>query len=227
MADDLDVDALLEDLDVLCAGRSVSPPVAKPAATRSAAVTARPEAALEVTAKSTSTRGGSVDDELQDVLDELDISIDEDKSTATPSATVARSAPVAGRAAIASAGHAASALGGARCEVAMLGGSALPTGLGTRSCPKACNMLRCIKCDFKVCWFEDASWHPRSDYLFFRNGCTDPVKLKPNLVPTKGSRAYACQCAWTSVLDATAIAAVAQEKVDKKWRCLPGAQRHP
>ncbi|XP_065827500.1 cilia- and flagella-associated protein 418-like [Oscarella lobularis] len=65
---------------------------------------------------------------------------------------------------------------------------------------KTCNRLRCLSCDFRVVAFDDYEWDSASDYLFFRNNAPDFQKLKANLIRKSGSRAYACQCSWRSLL---------------------------
>lgn len=51
---------------------------------------------------------------------------------------------------------------------------------------RACDNLRCTSCDFRVIFFQDASWHPKSDYLFFRNNVPNLTRLRANLVKKKG-----------------------------------------
>eukprot|EP00041_Stephanoeca_diplocostata_P008452 m.125532 g.125532 ORF g.125532 m.125532 type:complete len:221 (-) comp17329_c0_seq1:382-1044(-) len=110
--------------------------------------------------------------------------------------------------------------GTGRCNPVLLGGSSHEMGMASISGKKPCDRLKCIDCDFKVCWFNDHKWDDHCDYLFFRNGCTDPDKLKSKLVASSRSRAYACQCAWVTV---TTLEPVANHSaVRKKWRCLPG-----
>lgn len=51
---------------------------------------------------------------------------------------------------------------------------------------RACDRLRCTSCDLHVIFFDDYSWHSRSDYLFFRNNVPDFERLKKNLVRKQG-----------------------------------------
>jgi hypothetical protein len=51
---------------------------------------------------------------------------------------------------------------------------------------RACNALRCTKCDFDVVRVVDMEWTDKCDYLFFRNHYPNLDKLKANLRPSKG-----------------------------------------
>eukprot|EP00035_Acanthoeca_spectabilis_P025080 m.456724 g.456724 ORF g.456724 m.456724 type:complete len:217 (+) comp21111_c0_seq1:124-774(+) len=216
MADDLDVDALLDDLDGLCTDKpTTSPPrlIREPTRPPAAQV---PKRTLPAAAPATVA---SIDDNLQSVLDELELD-EPEPSPHQSGGTTRRTVPVQA-CTTASPGQG----GAGRCEPTMLGGAATAMGQSSRGNAKACNMLRCITCDFKVCWFDGHRWDPNCDYLFFRNGCTDPVKLKPKLIADPTHRAYACQCAWASVSSPVSVGST--ERVDKKWRCLPGNKAHP
>eukprot|EP00960_Hanusia_phi_P050962 760520-Hanusia_phi.AAC.5 len=57
--------------------------------------------------------------------------------------------------------------GGTRkCVAIYLGGSKDETG---SSPGRACDKLRCTKCDFDVLRIKDMTWHSDCEYLFFRN----------------------------------------------------------
>eukprot|EP00037_Helgoeca_nana_P001584 m.27915 g.27915 ORF g.27915 m.27915 type:complete len:220 (-) comp11968_c0_seq1:1359-2018(-) len=219
MSDDLDVDALLDDLDGLCTDdiTAIAPKITAQKIRQSAPIS---KDSKKSSGRVVEEEGNDLDADLQDALDDLDLIELEDHTVDCESVKPPIREATHGGAATSSSG-----LVVGRCDPTVLGGSTIPMGQGSRSDSKACNMLRCISCDFKVCWFDNYSWHPRSDYLFFRNGCTDPVKLNPNLVVDVGSRAYACQCAWASVLKTSAVTAT--KRVEKKWRCLPGTRPHP
>jgi len=68
-----------------------------------------------------------------------------------------------------------------------------------------CLLLRCTSCDHQVIRIKDYKWHERSDLMFFRNNVPDLAKLQQNLIPTKGTCAYACQCSWHSTSSLTNI----------------------
>ena len=51
---------------------------------------------------------------------------------------------------------------------------------------RACNALRCTKCDFDVVRVVDMEWTDKCDYLFFRNHYPNLDKLKANLRSSKG-----------------------------------------
>eukprot|EP00051_Salpingoeca_urceolata_P010292 m.125352 g.125352 ORF g.125352 m.125352 type:complete len:211 (+) comp16651_c0_seq3:2063-2695(+) len=109
-----------------------------------------------------------------------------------------------------------------KCFPALVGGTALATGQNkSGAANRACSRLHCTACDFKICTFDDCSWDAdKCDYLFFRNNVPDFHKLKVNLVPTKGTRAYACQCCWRSVRETEPVASLGS---DLRWVC----GRHP
>eukprot|EP00038_Savillea_parva_P020369 m.31130 g.31130 ORF g.31130 m.31130 type:complete len:240 (-) comp4776_c0_seq1:1884-2603(-) len=239
MADDLDIDALLDDLDGYCAPEADGSPAPANKADKVAREPGRPVTPGCVVTRNTASKPSpDLDDSLQDILDDLDdieleshhhdprpthtktTVLHSDSAAPRDTAVTKRTRPVAAAPQTPAQGAA-----GARCDPALLGGTAVPMGQSVRSNRKACNMLRCIACDFKVCWFDGFVWHKSCDYLFFRNGCTDPARLKPKLVEKAGHRAYACQCAWAAVCDAAPVTTVAL--ADKKWRCLPGTSVHP
>eukprot|EP00658_Telonema_sp_P-2_P042083 TRINITY_DN30165_c0_g1_i1.p1 TRINITY_DN30165_c0_g1~~TRINITY_DN30165_c0_g1_i1.p1 ORF type:complete len:115 (+),score=13.54 TRINITY_DN30165_c0_g1_i1:198-542(+) len=60
--------------------------------------------------------------------------------------------------------------------------------------------LRCVKCDFKVLRFAGHRWSPSVDYLFFRNFMPSLDRMREELLPEPEYAAYACQCAWQSVM---------------------------
>ncbi|XP_025114874.1 protein C8orf37-like [Pomacea canaliculata] len=101
-----------------------------------------------------------------------------------------------------------------KCYPVFLGGSADPTGQGTSISHRTCDQLRCTACDFKVCMFDNLKWTHDTTYLFLRNNVPDFGKLKANLMPSKGSRAYCCQCSWRTM---TTI--VQLNDPDLKWVC--------
>eukprot|EP00039_Didymoeca_costata_P014224 m.227426 g.227426 ORF g.227426 m.227426 type:complete len:189 (+) comp15973_c0_seq1:357-923(+) len=106
---------------------------------------------------------------------------------------------------------------GQKCRVTKLGGSSHKMGRNTTASQLVCDKLRCVACDFQVCWFDDAEWDESCDYMFFRNGCTDPIKLKTKINHSPGRRAYACQCKWAS---AHGIGNLTEfGNVANKWTC--------
>jgi hypothetical protein len=88
-----------------------------------------------------------------------------------------------------------------KCSRIILGPSDMEIGLSTALQERCCGMLRCTKCDFRVLSFDDAYWSPKVDYLFFRNVMPDKEKLRKKLTKKGGTRAYACQCGWFSVME--------------------------
>ncbi|XP_033117554.1 protein C8orf37-like [Anneissia japonica] len=86
-----------------------------------------------------------------------------------------------------------------KCFPVYLGDSSSTMGAGSSIMQRSCNQLRCTSCDFKVVFYDDYIWHSTCDYLFLRNNVPDFQKLKAKLKKQKGSRAYACQCAWRSI----------------------------
>uniref|UniRef100_A0A6P8HUU1 Cilia- and flagella-associated protein 418 n=1 Tax=Actinia tenebrosa TaxID=6105 RepID=A0A6P8HUU1_ACTTE len=92
-----------------------------------------------------------------------------------------------------------------KCFNLILGGSQCSKGLCTVSEQRTCDQLRCTSCDFKVVMFDNYEWQRDCDYLFFRNNVPDFQKLKAKLITRRDVRAYACQCSWRSVKEATDI----------------------
>ena len=84
---------------------------------------------------------------------------------------------------------------------------------------KACDSLRCTSCDFDVISFDGVAWDESgAEYMFFRNNYPSESKMQPLMVPTRGSRAYCCQCSWRSLSGGD------REKVDAvagklRWVC--------
>eukprot|EP00002_Diphylleia_rotans_P025976 TRINITY_DN5154_c0_g1_i2.p1 TRINITY_DN5154_c0_g1~~TRINITY_DN5154_c0_g1_i2.p1 ORF type:complete len:243 (+),score=64.54 TRINITY_DN5154_c0_g1_i2:71-799(+) len=104
----------------------------------------------------------------------------------------------------------------AKCVDLIVAGTEVPLGLGSITFRRACDRMRCTSCDWKVYRFENYAWGDQTDYLFLRNNIPDFERLKPNLVSSKGSVAYACQCSWKSAYNI--------ERVDSfgtkfKWVC--------
>ncbi|KAJ7337979.1 hypothetical protein JRQ81_010505 [Phrynocephalus forsythii] len=104
---------------------------------------------------------------------------------------------------------------GKRCCPVYLGGSTAPYGIGTNLSQRTCDRLRCTACDFRVSQYNDYHWDKSCDYLFFRNNMPEFSKLRMKMVPKKGSRAYACQCAWRSIHELTDLSTDRQ----LRWVC--------
>ncbi|XP_066572043.1 cilia- and flagella-associated protein 418 isoform X1 [Amia ocellicauda] len=102
-----------------------------------------------------------------------------------------------------------------KCCPVFLGGSSVPSGVGTSISQRACSRLRCTSCDFRLATFDDHEWDPSCDYLFFRNNMPDCQKLKAKLLRKRGTRAYACQCSWRSVHSLTDL----RREQELKWVC--------
>ncbi|EDO49219.1 predicted protein [Nematostella vectensis] len=102
-----------------------------------------------------------------------------------------------------------------KCFTLLLGGTRFSKGLCTVSEQRTCDKLRCTSCDFKVVVFDNYAWDGDCDYLFFRNNVPDFHKLKVKLKTRKGTRAYACQCCWRSIVDLMDL----QTDATLKWVC--------
>ncbi|XP_061188462.1 cilia- and flagella-associated protein 418-like [Saccostrea echinata] len=103
---------------------------------------------------------------------------------------------------------------GRKCFPVYLGGSMCSQGIASSVSQRACDKLRCTSCDFKVCSFDNFEWSRDTDYLFLRNNAPDYERLKTNMVPRKGSRAYCCQCCHRSITEITKLA-----DPQLKWVC--------
>ncbi|KAI8922286.1 protein C8orf37 [Powellomyces hirtus] len=112
-------------------------------------------------------------------------------------------------------GHERESSGKAKCSTVWLSGSNDEAGKTIGQLRRACDRLRCTKCDFRCLSFPNNEWNDRSDYLFFRNHMPDRDKLQDNLVRAKGSIAYCCQCSWQSVTKAVDVRHVQ----NLKWVC--------
>ncbi|KAJ8411653.1 hypothetical protein AAFF_G00164610 [Aldrovandia affinis] len=104
---------------------------------------------------------------------------------------------------------------GRRCCPVFIGGSSIPSGVGTSISQRACSQLRCTSCDFRVTSFDDHVWDLSCDYLFFRNNMPDCQKLRAKLRRKRNARAYACQCSWHSTLLLTDL----RDQPELKWVC--------
>ncbi|KAK7498064.1 hypothetical protein BaRGS_00010652 [Batillaria attramentaria] len=134
-------------------------------------------------------------DDIDDLLDEVENKYVEKKKAVTDSRSRAAK-PVR------------------RCYPVYLGGSVHQPGQGTSLSQRACDRLRCTACDFKVCMFNNFKWASDTNYLFLRNNAPDFDKLKAKLSPSKGSRAYCCQCCWRTVKDLVQL-----NDPELKWVC--------
>lgn len=103
---------------------------------------------------------------------------------------------------------------GKKCFPVYLGGSSCSQGMANSFSQRACDKLRCTSCDFKVCSFDNFEWHSDTDYLFLRNNVPDFHRLKSNLAPKNGCRAYCCQCSHRSVQKLTQLS-----DPQLKWVC--------
>lgn len=103
---------------------------------------------------------------------------------------------------------------GKKCFPVYLGGSSCSQGMANSFSQRACDKLRCTSCDFKVCSFDNFEWHSETDYLFLRNNVPDFHRLKSNLTPKNGCRAYCCQCSHRSIKDLTQLS-----DPQLKWVC--------
>ncbi|XP_062394475.1 cilia- and flagella-associated protein 418 [Sardina pilchardus] len=102
-----------------------------------------------------------------------------------------------------------------RCCPVFVGGSTIPSGVGTSNSQRVCDQLRCISCDFRIASFDDHEWDSTCDYLFFRNNMPDCHRLRAKLRRRRGARAYACQCSWHSAVALTDL----RDQPQLKWVC--------
>ncbi|KAG5271371.1 hypothetical protein AALO_G00178950 [Alosa alosa] len=102
-----------------------------------------------------------------------------------------------------------------KCCPVFVGGSTIPSGVGTSNSQRVCDQLRCISCDFRIASFDDHEWDSTCDYLFFRNNMPDCHRLRAKLRRRRGARAYACQCSWHSALALTDL----RDQPQLKWVC--------
>ncbi|KAL6109849.1 cfap418 [Pungitius sinensis] len=105
--------------------------------------------------------------------------------------------------------------GGRKCCPVFVGGSSVPSGVGTATSKRSCDQLRCTSCDFRVLTFDDRAWDSSCDYLFLRNNAPDREKLGARLRRSGGSRAFACQCSWFSADGPTDL----RERPGLRWVC--------
>ncbi|XP_013880025.1 cilia- and flagella-associated protein 418 [Austrofundulus limnaeus] len=105
--------------------------------------------------------------------------------------------------------------GGRKCCPVFLGGSSVTNGVGTATSKRSCDQLRCVSCDFRVLTFDDSEWDASCDYLFLRNNMPDSLKLRTKLRKRRGSRAYGCQCSWSSASEITDV----RDRPQLRWVC--------
>ncbi|CAL4228408.1 unnamed protein product, partial [Meganyctiphanes norvegica] len=102
------------------------------------------------------------------------------------------------------------------CLPLYLGGSNILLGRSTGpSMARACDHIRCLSCDFIVVHIDGFAWRTNVDYLFLRNNFPDISKLRARLEPSRGKRAYACQCKYRSVDTLSTI----DKQNDLNWVC--------
>lgn len=100
-----------------------------------------------------------------------------------------------------------------KCVQVCIGGTSMPVGATTDvNKPRSCSELFCIHCDHPVVRFTDCKWTPNTDYLFLRNNYPDTVRS--NLLTSRGSCAYCCQCTFCTEDDAKKLA-----PYDTSWVC--------
>jgi len=102
-----------------------------------------------------------------------------------------------------------------RCLYVCLGAAAAAPGTTRSLAARAsCAAPRCTACDCAVLAFRGGAgaaaggvaWTRDVDYLFLRNEYPAAARLAARLAPAPGGAAYACQCAWVSVLPADGAA---------------------
>mmetsp|Transcript_20386 Transcript_20386/g.47662 ORF Transcript_20386/g.47662 Transcript_20386/m.47662 type:complete len:197 (-) Transcript_20386:200-790(-) len=145
----------------------------------------------------------SLDDLLEDLLDE-DIPV--------VKCAVPRPAQVD-----AAAAGAVAQCKGTKCSPVFLAGADTECGQGSHAQRRACDHLRCTKCDFAVLRFLNVTWKPEVDYLFFRNNMPDKAKLATSLGRKSGTASYCCQCSWRSA-DQGKVSTVAED-TELRWVC--------
>ncbi|MPC17373.1 Protein C8orf37 [Portunus trituberculatus] len=73
-------------------------------------------------------------------------------------------------------------------------------------CIRACDRLRCLKCDMTVVTMDGFCWSSTIDYFFLRNNYPDLARLCARLEPQRVARAYACQCQHLSLTEPSSLA---------------------
>eukprot|EP00290_Baffinella_frigidus_P009143 CAMPEP_0180138860 /NCGR_PEP_ID=MMETSP0986-20121125/13163_1 /TAXON_ID=697907 /ORGANISM="non described non described, Strain CCMP2293" /LENGTH=204 /DNA_ID=CAMNT_0022080801 /DNA_START=67 /DNA_END=681 /DNA_ORIENTATION=+ len=102
--------------------------------------------------------------------------------------------------------------GSHKCFPVCVGGSRDEQGA---SPGRACNTLRCTKCDFSVIRFADVAWDAECDYMFFRNFYPDAAKLNARMKKAPGSASYACQCSWVTATEIESL----KTTPEMRWVC--------
>jgi hypothetical protein len=246
MGDELDVDALISELEGALASKPVSGkpasslgaaalppfrPMQPRASTPAVAAVGAPAAAL---ASSSQGESALTVEGLLQSLEAEDLSLLSSSSVAKHPLPASHSAGGGAAAAAPCAAAALSSSGGGgggggdagKCTYLCLGASEAPLG-STRSLAsrKACPSMRCTACDFAVQAFRTSvTWERGADYLFFRNVFPDREKLGKCLQASSGAAAYCCQCSWVSVLPSDGLAVVRRPGVGPLATSATGAE---
>ncbi|KAG0718458.1 Protein C8orf37 [Chionoecetes opilio] len=149
-------------------------------------------------------------DDLKDLLDDLE---DSPFPPRLPSRAGLEDPPLPPR--LPSRAGGGVAPGGSKCSSPCLAGTAVPAGIPTGVTLRACDCLRCLKCDMAVVTVDGFCWSRATDYLFLRNNYPDLSRLRARLEPRRGARAYACQCQHCSFTEPTTVA----QDGTVKWVC--------
>lgn len=196
---DIDVDALLGELDDVIDGKAGKKSSSKPSqlqSTKSSKETAtRPKPSKPTTAskaKKTENKsnsgGGDSDSDLDGLINELDGVV-----TDISKKTDVKIIKISG--------------GSNKCFPIFL--------VPPSSKKKTCRNLHCQSCDFHVISIKDKKWNNKCDYMHFRNFHPNVEKLSVNLVPARGTNAYCCQCSWRSVSSEESLSSIP----DLRWNC--------
>mmetsp|Transcript_37152 Transcript_37152/g.72971 ORF Transcript_37152/g.72971 Transcript_37152/m.72971 type:complete len:200 (+) Transcript_37152:30-629(+) len=193
--DDLDLDALIGELDDVIDNKksdNKSSQLSKfKGGTSGSKVSAPPSSATKSSKSSSSSSGAAnSDDDLDGLISELDTVVVADNKKKVNIVKVE-----------------GAEVGVNRCFPIFL--------LPANSSKSTCKSIHCLSCDHRVISIKNKQWNNKCNYLFFRNHTPNVQKLSANLVPSKGTNAYCCQCSWRSVDKEESLATLS----DLRWVC--------
>mmetsp|Transcript_6980 Transcript_6980/g.7976 ORF Transcript_6980/g.7976 Transcript_6980/m.7976 type:complete len:227 (-) Transcript_6980:12-692(-) len=178
---------------------------------------APPRASETATSSRYSSGAGASKSSLDDLLSDLDdIMPGENKNPVKQEAPAARPSYTKQTSNLQNKAIEASEKGARRvkCSSVFLGGSHVKQGCAGLQ-KLCCNKLRCLQCDLMVVSFDNKKWTPDVDYMFFRNAYPNEYELGRKMRPQANTRAYACQCTWTTQTDLTVLGMHSQFR----WVC--------
>ncbi|KAK8383462.1 hypothetical protein O3P69_015734 [Scylla paramamosain] len=155
-------------------------------------------------------------DDIDELLDEVEDSLSHDSNTSSPNMMVSESVKTDDLKDLLDdideqphtdlPEHPSSQSIDGRCNSPLLAGISVPPGISTGVTQRACDRLRCLKCDMMVVTIDGFCWSDTIDYLFLRNNYPDMDRLCARLEPQRVGRAYACQCQHCSLTEPTNLA---------------------